>query len=881
MRNNEPITQHEIELPDGDPLVSRTDTAGRITFVNHVFSEISGFTEDELVGAPHNLVRHPHMPPAAFANLWATIQAGRPWDGLVKNRAKSGDFYWVRANVTPVLEAGTGAEAGKVTGYISVRSKPTRAQVAAAEQSYAALRDGRAAGLELRDGEVVRTGWRGTLGDAGHSVLGRLAATMAAAVLLSLAVGWLGFSGMAASNDALRGVYENDLVAVNALRDIVDLTRDNRNQIAQLTVALGRGVPAEAALAAREPTVRANLARIAKLWGGYIGTAHTAATPTATTPTTATSTATGLTPELRGLAGTFSERYGALVRDGIEPALAIARRGETAQLDNLFQTRAPALFEAAFEADRQLVDRQIAVGRESYTGAVANLRWRLIIGTIIACGGVIAVLALGWALLATLRRCVQAFEAHFAAIDRGDFTADIATPPAREFRRMASMLRAMRAHLVFKGWESAELERKAGRTRRETVDRMAATIEQEAGSAVERVANRTSAMARDADAMAASAERVSDSAEHVATAADQALRNAQIVASASEQLAASIRTVSAQVEHASEVSHDGAAKGAAARATIRSLSEAAGRIGAVVSLIADIAGRTNLLALNATIEAARAGEAGRGFAVVAGEVKSLAAQTAKATGEISQQIADLRSATEAAVTAVEDIGHTLDAVAEVAAAVAEAIDQQTAATHEIARNVAESGSAVQEVTARIGEVSREATDAGQQAGRLRVDAGAVAEEIATLRGALVRTVRTATTEADRRLDKRAASDVPCMFTLIGAPGTGVAGSGDAAGRGGVAGTIMDVSVHGMLIAAAPCGAAAGQRGTLVLQRRTDARTSFEVRAVDPDGHVHIRYESGTLSPAFTAEVTAMIARAARTGFQPTAPVPAAAHAAAA
>jgi aerotaxis receptor len=226
---------------------------------------------------------------------------------------------------------------------------------------------------------------------------------------------------------------------------------------------------------------------------------------------------------------------------------------------------------------------------------------------------------------------VRAFEVQFKAIIKGDVVTDIATPSVREFRGMTSMLRAMRAHLAFKGWEAAEYERKAGTIRRETVERMAGTIEQEAGSAVERVADRTNAMARDADAMAASAERVSESAEHVAGAADQALRNAQIVASASEQLAASFHGVSAQVGHASEVSRVGAVKGAAARDTIQSLSEAAGRIGAVVRLIADIAGRTNLLALNATIEAARAGEAGRGFAVVAGEVKSLAAQTAKAT----------------------------------------------------------------------------------------------------------------------------------------------------------------------------------------------------------------------------------------------------------
>ena len=146
-------------------------------------------------------------------------------------------------------------------------------------------------------------------------------------------------------------------------------------------------------------------------------------------------------------------------------------------------------------------------------------------------------------------------------------------------------------------------------------------------------------------------------------------------------------------------------KGADAQATIGSLSQAAERIGAVVRLIADIAGKTNLLALNATIEAARAGEAGKGFAVVAGEVKALAAQTANATKEIAQQISGLRGATEAAVTAVDEIGRTLDEVAQVAVSVAAAIEEQNAATKEIARNIAESGSAVQEVTTRIAEVS--------------------------------------------------------------------------------------------------------------------------------------------------------------------------------
>jgi methyl-accepting chemotaxis protein/aerotaxis receptor len=240
MRLNEPITNHEIELPDGEPLVSRTDTAGRISFANHIFVDISGFSEQELLDAPHSIVRHPHMPEAAFADLWATIKAGRPWDGLVKNRAKDGSFYWVRANVTPVVEN------DKVSGYISIRSKPTRAAVAAAEQAYAALRNGTARGIGLRDGELVPTGFRNRCMEAWQSVRGRLILAVLAAFLVIAAVGSLGLSGMAASNAVLRQVYENDMVSVEQLRGMLDRIRDNRNAIAQMIIALGRGAKADA-----------------------------------------------------------------------------------------------------------------------------------------------------------------------------------------------------------------------------------------------------------------------------------------------------------------------------------------------------------------------------------------------------------------------------------------------------------------------------------------------------------------------------------------------------------------------------------------------------------------------------------------------------------
>jgi methyl-accepting chemotaxis protein/aerotaxis receptor len=183
MRVNEPITDHEIPVPEGEPLVSRTDRDSHIVFANHVFVEISGFTEHELIGSPHNIVRHPDMPAQAFANLWATIKAGRPWNGLVKNRAKNGDFYWVRANVTPVVEN------GEVTGYISIRSKPTRTQIDSAEQAYAALRAGSAKGIGLADGEVVKSGLRAWLVGWSQSIGGRLMALTVAALLAIALVG--------------------------------------------------------------------------------------------------------------------------------------------------------------------------------------------------------------------------------------------------------------------------------------------------------------------------------------------------------------------------------------------------------------------------------------------------------------------------------------------------------------------------------------------------------------------------------------------------------------------------------------------------------------------------------------------------------------------
>jgi aerotaxis receptor len=154
MRMNLPVTDHEIELSDTSTIVSATDLQGNITYANPYFIQISGYSAQELIGAPQNILRHPDMPAEAFADFWQTIRSGRSWSGMVKNRCKNGDYYWVLANVTPVIENGS------TVGYMSVRTKPNRAQVAQAITLYARMKAGKTHGIALSQGAVVRTGWQ-------------------------------------------------------------------------------------------------------------------------------------------------------------------------------------------------------------------------------------------------------------------------------------------------------------------------------------------------------------------------------------------------------------------------------------------------------------------------------------------------------------------------------------------------------------------------------------------------------------------------------------------------------------------------------------------------------------------------------------------------
>ena len=353
------------------------------------------------------------------------------------------------------------------------------------------------------------------------------------------------------------------------------------------------------------------------------------------------------------------------------------------------------------------------------------------------------------------------------ALGAGQF--DIELPGLDRHDELGEMARSI-AQFKVKAAERAREEAAAEEQRRVHAEQvkatalkeMAETVERETNTAVGEVAHGTARMADYATSMNETARTLGQNSSSVAAAAEEALANAQTVARASSQMAGSISEIATKVSSSRELTRQAVVASTDAQSTIARLSEAAEKVGTVTNLISEIAEQTNLLALNATIEAARAGIAGRGFAVVASEVKSLAEQTAKATGEISQQISEIQQSTQASVQSICAIGEVIRNVEVVSTAIADAIEKQNATTLEISRTVEETSLAAREVAAQIASVSREAAETGRRASEILDGSVSIARNVDVLRTTLVRVIRTSTTDVDRRLAAR---------TKLGSPGT--------------------------------------------------------------------------------------------------------------
>jgi methyl-accepting chemotaxis protein len=406
-------------------------------------------------------------------------------------------------------------------------------------------------------------------------------------------------------------------------------------------------------------------------------------------------------------------RFWSFVEDKLLPALAKGNQDEAAhaydQLTSVYNAHRAIIDE--------IVKRANAGNTELETMAAHRIeKFSVLVWSVSGVVVLIIVLGITGIAMGVIRPVVRMTSAvsQMAAGDLG-----IVIPGASradEIGDMAKAITVVRENAETKAREEAEAKARqdqiAAQQRKTEMIGLADDFQGAIGKIIETVSSAATELESSATTLSATAERSQELATTVAAASEEASTNVQSVASATEELSSSVNEISRQVQESARIAGEAVDQARTTNDRVSELSKAAGRIGDVVELINTIAGQTNLLALNATIEAARAGEAGRGFAVVASEVKALAEQTAKATGEISQQISGIQAATQDSVIAIKEISGTIEKLSEISSTIAAAVEEQGAATQEISRNVQQAAQGTQQVSSNITDVQRGASETG-------------------------------------------------------------------------------------------------------------------------------------------------------------------------
>ncbi|HEY0848336.1 MAG TPA: methyl-accepting chemotaxis protein, partial [Bradyrhizobium sp.] len=378
------------------------------------------------------------------------------------------------------------------------------------------------------------------------------------------------------------------------------------------------------------------------------------------------------------------------------------------KMANKLGLEADEVLKKDIELNNAGADKAAKDAADSY--ASAFLMVSIILGAAIIIG-----VALSFYLVRDISAGITSIVTPMQALGKGDLTAIVPHQGEKtEIGAMADTLQVFKEALLAKkaADEAAAADAEAKIERGRRVDNITREFESMIGEIVNTVSSASSQLEASAGTLSSTAERSKELATTVAAASEEASTNVQSVASATEKLSSSVTEISRQVQESARMATEAVGQARTTNDRVSELSKAASRIGDVVELINTIAGQTNLLALNATIEAARAGEAGRGFAVVASEVKALAEQTAKATGEISQQISGIQAATQESVSAIKEISGTIEQLSEISSTIAAAVEEQGAATQEISRNVQQAAQGTMQVSSNITDVQHGATETG-------------------------------------------------------------------------------------------------------------------------------------------------------------------------
>ncbi len=400
----------------------------------------------------------------------------------------------------------------------------------------------------------------------------------------------------------------------------------------------------------------------------------------------------------------YTEAYHKAAHDAHE--VEVLANGEMSKIAQAIGADAEAIKESGIAEEKRIEQET-----ESLIASTESLILMIAIGSLVL--GIVLAWLIGRAiskpvvgLCAGMRELAEGnFGVVLPGLGRGDEVGDMAQA-VETFKVKAEQKARDEAEAKMKQDQIAAQQRKAD------MIKLADSFESAVGEIVDTVSSASTELEASASTLTATAERAQELTTMVAAASEEASTNVQSVASATEELSSSVNEISRQVQESARMANEAVDQARKTNDRVGELSKAAARIGDVVELINTIAGQTNLLALNATIEAARAGEAGRGFAVVASEVKALAEQTAKATGEIGQQITGIQAATQESVGAIKEISGTIEKLSEISATIASAVEEQGAATQEISRNVQQAAQGTQQVSANITDVQRGASETG-------------------------------------------------------------------------------------------------------------------------------------------------------------------------
>ena len=629
---------------------------------------------------------------------------------------------------------------------MSIRTALSAAEKKAAEELYARIREGRADNIRIENGVVSTKSWRDRFAFMTASIKARLvtlAGTLAVLMVL------IGAAGLIATNRGamhLESVYKDRTIPIAQISEINERMLQNISFLYQATTAAHAGKT----LSGTEQKIKTNIARITELWKAYM--------------------ATYMEADEKELAAKYAELRRDYVQKGLLAGIALNNASKFKELDNHIVNKVEPLFASAKVEAEKLLALQ---NREALaTFRRSNTEFWVATGTV---GGLIFI-----ALLASLlisRKTIGAITepanqliVTMGSIGQGNYNNLIRIRQLDEIGTALNHLKAMQAKLGFdravrqqeallrQQEEAEKLERarldteakaaqaRAVEERAQKVDTLIKKFDEKVSATLETLSSASTQLQSTAQAMSATAEETNNQASTVSAAAEEMSSNVQTVAAAGEELSASINEIGRQVTRSIEITRDAVSQAIGTNGQIKKLAESAQKIGEVVGLISDIASQTNLLALNATIEAARAGEAGKGFAVVASEVKSLSQQTAKATEDISVQVAEIQAETTDAVKAITTITGIIDQINEITTTIASAVEEQGASTQEIASNVQEAAKGTQEVTSNISGVTQAAGETGSAASQVLSSASELARQGERLRedvGAFLADIRAA------------------------------------------------------------------------------------------------------------------------------------------